>query len=214
MPGLDFFEGRAAAICAVLALAGCGGSEAVAPTTHGTGSTLENLLMFGTPDPGPAPVRAGPVTEVDCPEIEVLDGTSSLRVTSGGDANSNVRHQFSLGETARECRVEGNQLVMKVGAEGRVLIGPAGAPGAFNVPVRIVVRHDADEKIVSSQIYRVPVSVPEGQTEAPFSVVSNEISVPFPGKRASQAYTIIVGFDGTGEKAPPVARVRRRHARG
>ena len=101
------------------------------------------------------------------PALEVLDGTSSYRTYTGADqSNGNVRYQFSMGDVARDCTRSGNEILMKVGVEGRVLLGPAGSPASFSVPVRIAIRRDSDQKAAVAKLYQVPASIAAGETTA------------------------------------------------
>ena len=74
--------------------------------------------------------------DINCPDLSVADGGSALRV--GGPENASVRYQFNIGDTARQCDPAGpGQASVKIGVAGQVVIGPAGAAGTFNAPVKI-----------------------------------------------------------------------------
>ena len=140
----------------------------------------------------------------------MLDGTSSYRTYAGTEqTNDAVRYQFSMGEVARECTKSGKEILLKVGVEGRVLLGPAGSPGSFTVPVRIAVRHDGDGKAVATKFYQVPATIEAGSDATAFQIVSDPITVPFLTANADDDYTILVGFD-TGAKAPAAASGRKK----
>lgn len=159
-----------------------------------------NVISFGAATEPPPNAVAGPPTEVDCPTIEVQDGTAAARV--GGPTNESVRYQFDINNTARECHVEGNQFGVKVGVAGHLLIGPAGKPGAYSTQLRVVVRRDSDQKPIISKAYKIEANT-AAATEAPFQFVSEPIMIPFTRKEADQDYTILVGFDpGRGGEAP------------
>ncbi len=132
----------ALAVTAALALSGCGGGSYVG-SLFGSGSSssapASQPVASGQPPAAGAPQSAvlpvfqtGP-RELVCPVVEVREGAAAHRVYAGGQSNANVRYQFSMGDIARECRVQGNQIVLKIGVEGRVLLGPAGSPGSFTV---------------------------------------------------------------------------------
>ena len=72
--------------------------------------------------------------------------TAPRRFGSAVQTNDSVRYQFDIANTARQCHVEGAQFGIKVGVAGHLLIGPAGAPGAYSAQLRIVVRRDSDQK--------------------------------------------------------------------
>jgi hypothetical protein len=149
--------------------------------------------------------------EVYCPFVQVLDGASSMRV--GGEGES-VRYQYSLGDLARECNVVNGKIQIKVGIQGKVLLGPAGAPGTFSVPVRIAVRKDSDNTAAASKLYRVSASVPAGDTFGTFSLVSDILEIPYTRPEADQDYTIVVGFDSKGTDSGAPAKPRRHRRRG
>src|SRR6516225_6143581 len=50
-----------------------------------------------------------------------------------------LRYQLSFGQTARECAVQGATMIVKVGVQGRVILGPMGGPGKVEVPLRYAV---------------------------------------------------------------------------
>ena len=207
---------RSAAVISIAGLlAGCGGSSGFEAPREGTstlgslGSRLGNLIAFNTlfPDSAPLPKTEA---EVACPVIEVQDGTASARFYRGASqSNADVRYGFSLGDVARECSKVGDRLQLKVGVEGRVLIGPAGDPGTFSVPIRIAVRNDNTQQAVSSQLTRVSATVPSGGTQAPFTYVTEPFSVPFVA-HPDEDYTILVGFDASGKAPGDAAAPRRR----
>lgn len=198
----------------VTVLSGCGGTTGFEPATANRGTTIGNLIAFNKLKIGPAPAAATTEEKLECPPVEVLDGTASARVYAGADqSNDNVKYQFSLGDVVRECSHVGNQLVLKVGASGRVLIGPKGSPGSFAAPLRVAIRRSKDETAAASKFYSVPVSVPAGESGADFSLVSDPIGVPFIHAHSDEDYTIVVGFDQKGEpagRAAPHARHRRK----
>ncbi len=202
--------------CAGLALGGCAATEKLIPSSDSVSATFGNLLAFNTTHPGPVPAAAHPGDEpLRCPALEVLDGTSSYRTYTGADqSNGNVRYQFSMGDVARDCTRSGNEILMKVGVEGRVLLGPAGSPASFSVPVRIAIRRDSDQKAAVAKLYQVPASIAAGETTGAFTLVTDPISVPFVSAHADDDYTILVGFDSTTKPAgDAVAKGRRSHVK-
>lgn len=194
------------ALVAVVALAGCGGG----PSAPGepTGSRLANLMAFGTTTPPPAPAAADPnaLKMRSCPEVEINDGGSSLRV--GGPASASVRHQFSIVDVARQCDQQGGQIAIKVGVEGNLVIGPAGSGGAQSATVRVSVRDEKTEKPIITKTYRVTATA-SGGGAAPFTLVTEPFVVPLKDEFASNDYALIVGFEG----ARPTATPSRRRGR-
>src|SRR5476651_1726485 len=80
------------------------------------------LISSGAATQAPPGAPSAEPVEVDCPQIEVQDGTAGYRV--GGQTNDSVRYQFDISNTARECHVQGNQFGTKIGVAGHLLIGP------------------------------------------------------------------------------------------
>lgn len=209
----------AVAVLAALALSGCGGGSYVG-SLFGSGSSSSAPASqpvasgqppaTGVPQSAVLPVFNRGPTELVCPVVDVREGAAAHRVYAGGQSNANVRYQFSMGDIARECRVQGNQIVLKIGVEGRVLLGPAGSPGSFTVPVSIAVRDEESRKYVATRTYRVAASIAQGSANTEFTVVSDEIAIPFKGLAANEDYIIYVGFDGASAATGNQAARRRR----
>jgi hypothetical protein len=135
-----------------------------------------------------------------------------VRTYAGSAATSDsVRYQFSISETARECDVVNGQIAIKVGVSGRVLIGPAGAPGTYSVPVRIAIKREGADGVLASKLYPVTATIPPSEAGAPFTLVSEPMLVPFTREEAREDYSIIVGFDQNGRAAKP-SKVKRHRA--
>lgn len=191
----------AAGMLAILC-AGCNGPAASVSPANDPGTKVGNLLAFNSLTPPPNPNR--PVGErIDCPEIQVDPGNSAVRVATGEGA-SGVRYQISIGDVARECVRQGDRLAIRVGVETRIALGPAGAPGSYTAPLRILVRRQSDEAVLASKVYRVggPVSA-NGQAQ--FSLVADPLLVPYTTERADVDYEVVMGFGD----APASKRARR-----
>jgi hypothetical protein len=197
--------GLALAVLLSAALAGCstfGGDSgsATEPAAPSTGSSLANYFKFGQatpPEPAPPMVQE----ELECPAVDVLDGAAALR--QGGPEAELVRSQLSITNTARECRASGDQIVIKVGVEGRALLGPAGKPGTYTAPVRIVAKRG--DKVLVSRLVRQSVAIPGGvAANAPFIIIEDNIVVPKEGAEL----TLLVGFDEHGGAAATPRRKR------
>ena len=178
----------------VLGLAGCGGHLGTFDTPETGGSKLANLLGFKNNDAPAAP--GAEVRHIFCPEVVVLEGTTASQAYAGTPPSSaNLRYQYALDDTARECTLEGDQLAIKIGVAGKVLLGPAGSPGSFSVPVRMAVLREHDNQPIVSNLYRAAVTVAAGETRADFTIVSEPLRVPFIKDHAEDDYTIKVGID-------------------
>jgi hypothetical protein len=178
----------------VLGLVGCGGHLGTFDTPETGGSKLANLLGFKNNDAPAAP--GAEVRHIFCPEVVVLEGTAASQAYAGTPPSSaNLRYQYALDDTARECTLEGDQLAIKIGVAGKVLLGPAGSPSSFSVPVRMAVLREHDNQPIVSKLYRAAVTVAADETRADFTVVSEPLRVPFIQDHAEDDYTIRVGID-------------------
>lgn len=175
-------------------LYGCSGGPKIGNFDQPSGtSKFTNLLNFGQSEEKAATT---PNQRVSCPKIMILDGTAAARFhADSSPSNTNLRHQFSLGDVARECSHEGDQLLVKVGVAGKVLLGPAGSPGNFSVPIRIAIISESDSQPVVSRLYRAAATIRAGETQADFTVISDPLDVPFIQDKADVDYTIKVGID-------------------
>jgi hypothetical protein len=152
----------------------------------------------------PLPQQPAPTDALVCPEIHILDGTSSDRVYAPGGEQSNetVRYQFSINDVARGCQITGGQVAMKIGVAGKVLLGPVGSPGSYRAPIHVAIIDLSTGSPVVSKLYQVPTGVPDGQTEAPFTLVTDPLSIPVRDHFAEN-YTIKVGFDSASNGKRP-----------
>jgi len=212
-----FFMGLAlSAVAAVAAgLSGCSGStpgsfdegEAGAP------SRLSRLVSFGTLErlfDDEADQPAKPVQRIECPQIAVLDGTAVHRVYNGPESNDTLRYQYSIGDVARQCIKQGDSIGIKVGVEGKVLLGPAGSASAFSVPVRIVVQKEEGDRPAVSKLYAASVSFPPGQTVGTFTIISDVLQVSVDKEESANDFMIKVGIDPSGKGELPQGKKRKR----
>ena len=154
-----------------LALALCAGQARAEE-----GNIFSNLLKYGgTTVPPSQPKDLDPAY---CPTVDVPEGGAAMQTLGGrGEGASGIRSQATLGQLARECqRLEDGSIRVKVGVEVRVLLGPGGAPGRFDVPVTISIRHN--EKTVLSRPVRLAVTVAPGEAQGFASAVEDNILVP------------------------------------
>src|SRR5258708_21464660 len=100
--------------------------------------------------------------------------------------------------------------MMKVGVQGRIIVGPAGGPGQIDIPLRYaVVREGAGPKTIVTKFKRLPADVPSGQSNAVFSDVEETLSFPLPSRAELATYMVHVGFDeiGDGPEKQPAAKM-------
>jgi hypothetical protein len=188
------------AAAAVLGLSGCsfhlGNYES--PDPDSTGSKLATMLGLKSKEAkSDAATASGPqARHISCPEVILLEGTDASRTyASTPPSNANLKYQYALTDTARECSAEGKDLAIKIGVAGKVLLGPAGNAGSFSVPVRMAVLGKRDSQPILSKLYHATVTLAPGQTEADFTIISEPLRVPFIQDHAEEDYTIRVGID-------------------
>lgn len=132
-----------------------------------------------------------------CPRTIIRGGTETHRTFVGNvkkddpGALNSLKFQSTITEVARECNYSPTNLNMRVGIKGRVINGPTGQTGTLNVPVRVAVANTANE-VVYSVLHQVPVTIPDGGSNALFSYVDSNINIPVPEKNNLIVY---VGFD-------------------
>jgi hypothetical protein len=148
-------------------------------------------------------------SELQCPPIEIDEGGAAARV--GGPDNASVRYQFDISQTARECApLSANQFSLKVGVSGRLLIGPAGKPGAYSAQLRVTVHDENTKKDAFTKVYKVEASVPDAG-DAPFNLVTEPIVLAMTRTELADDYTLTVGFDNGKAAAAPAAKPKKAH---
>jgi hypothetical protein len=198
---------RAAALIAILAASGCSSLDIIgssSPTDSSSGSftqRVKNLFSSGSTsgqDKVAATAPAGPDPNLDCPGVTVRSGAATLAVNTPGvdPSATNLRFQASVSQTARECAVSAGNMTMKIGIQGRVILGPAGTPGKVEVPMRLaLVREGVEPRTIWTKLYRVPVTLSPGETNVAFVQVEEGMTFPVPGREDLEAYVVYVGFD-------------------
>lgn len=177
-----------------LALAGCSSGSVGTPAGPANGSSF-----FATSSAKSPQAVAGAQPDVNCPVVEVRQGASTLTISPSGDTSTmSLKYQGSFVRAARECAVAGDNMVMKIGVEGRIIVGPGGGPGQIDVPLRIAVVQETASNTtpIVTKLIRVPVTVGAGQGNVPFSHVEEGLSFPLPNPTtALDDYMAYVGFD-------------------
>jgi hypothetical protein len=155
----------------------------------------------------PAKTAADTPADIDCPPVQIREGAATYALNASSDADQSalsLRMQASFAQNARECHVNSGILTIKVGVEGRIILGPAGSPGDFVVPLRYaLVQEGIQPKTIWTKFYAVPVSLsPGGPTNMPFTHVMEDMAVPLPKSSELDAYVIYIGFDPNGLETP------------
>jgi hypothetical protein len=190
-------------------------SASAGQSSPSTMSQLRDIILRKPPEPSPAEKQAevANIAESICPPVDVRAGASTLTVPPGSSDALALRYQGSIGELARECNVSGGVMRMKVGIEGRVLVGPAGGPGQLDVPLRYaVVKEGPEPKTVVSKFSKIQIAIPEGRPNVLFTHVDSDIAFPMPPGLDIEAYVVYVGFDPVGDKQQPAKKPPARSA--
>jgi len=190
-----------AAVAAVLSIAiGC--SLFAAPAASQSISDRFKSLFGGKSDePAPnAPPAAGAEAvdpDLTCPPVSVRAGASTFAVAAPGKqaVGNDLRYQATISKTARECTINAGQITARIGIQGRVIAGPAGAPASVQVPLRIaVVQAGVGEKVIATKAYQTTVSMSE-DSSVPFTIVADDLVYPAPSGAAGDSYVFYIGFD-------------------
>jgi hypothetical protein len=200
----------AAVLAGALLIAGLG------PAAAESFSDKLNSWFFGAPATSNSePAQANTPAEIDCPGVEVRQGASTLAINAAGEPSPmTMRYQVGISQTARECAPLGGVMTMKVGVQGRILLGPAGTPGQIDIPLRMaVVQEGANPKTILSKFYRLPVQIAPGQTSIPFMHVDQDVTFPMPRASVLEAYVVYVGFDPAGVSAKPERKPVKKQKR-
>ena len=205
----------AALLLLTAVLSACSGTERLfgsgsePETTASTSPSLADRMsnLFGSSRQaaaqGPAAVSSD---DIDCPNGDIRPGSSTLAIAGRGaeSAAMDLRYQATIGRTARECALLGATITIKVGVQGRVVIGPNGGPGQIDIPLRYALVHEGPEpKTILTKLYRFPVTIGPGQTGVAFTHIEEDLTIPVPDLIALQSYVVYVGFDSAAPKPAP-----------
>jgi len=150
-----------------------------------------------------------PSMDENCPPADIRQGASTLAIATKTQqaTGSDLRYQLSITQLARQCALEGPEVRMRVGVQGRVIVGPAGAPNQVEVPLRYaVVREGVDPKTIVSKFRRIPVALPSGTMNVTFTDIEENLRFPMPAPAELEAYVVYIGFDDTGDRNRPPAK--------
>jgi hypothetical protein len=190
-------------------LGGPGGSTTAggiepSPSSQSAGSTLRNFALYGGATQPPSQQPTDNERDLTCPSVTVSENGAAYRNTPA--SASSVNFQASLINTARECAFQGNQVSIRVGVEGRLLLGTNGKPGTYSVPVRIQVKRRND--VVTQRFAQVSVTIPVNETQAEFAHVEERITVPISETDPGNEYDVYVSFEASGARVPRQANRR------
>jgi hypothetical protein len=161
---------------------------------------------------GAAPVASEPQTDLTCPPVSIRAGASTYAVAAPGKQpiGNDLRFQATITKTARDCTLNGGEITARIGIQGRVIAGPAGAPSTVEIPLRVaVVQGGVQEKTIATKVYRTSVSMTEAGSE-PFSLVAEELVYPTPVGAVGDSYIFYIGFDPQALKPEPKPKATKK----
>jgi hypothetical protein len=193
---------------------------AATTTSVSSAAVSQRFALFGFGEGDKTrPQAAAPTTppDIDCPGVEIRQGASTVQQSAAdnGSVALSLRYQANFVRFARECALRAGNVVMKVGVEGRVILGPAGTAGPVTLPVRLaVVKEGLEPKTIWTKFYMVPVVMPPGQPNVLFTHVEEDMSFPNPPGDDLDKYVVYVGFDPDSavaekKKPPPPKKPKR-----
>jgi hypothetical protein len=170
-------------------------------------------------DKAPQPV-ANAQPDVECPFIDIRQGASTLVLPppppDGSNEAMTLKYQGSFVRAARECSVVNGQMVMRIGIQGRIIVGPAGGPGHVDVPLRVAVvdAPSSGTKVITTRFIQIPVDI-GNDNGANFSHIEEGLSFPLPTPSSELGnYVVYIGFDQfsaqSAPKSAPPAKGRRK----
>src|SRR5690242_20307178 len=198
---------------AALALSISSVAWATAASAQSFTDKLKNLFGGGSKSDEQQQPQQPPSDEqqvdMDCPQVTIRAGSSTYAVAAPGQqaVGNAVRFQATITKMARDCTKTGGEITARIGIQGRVIVGPAGAPPTLEVPLRVaVVQGGVGEQVIATAAYRTTVNMGEDEC-VPFSFVAADLVYPVPPAADADNFIFYVGFDQemvSTEKPKPV----------
>ena len=204
-----------ARVMAAAAVAGGLFCLSAAPASAQSLSDRFKSLFGGKSEEAPAPTAPAATQEpgdLTCPPVTVRAGASTYAVAAPGKqpVGNDLRFQATISKMARECSLNGGVITARIGIQGRVIAGPAGAPASVQVPIRIaVVQGGVSEKTIATKAYQTTVTMTETGSE-PFTLVAEDLNYPAPPGAVGDSYIFYIGFDPQALKPERPAPKKKR----
>src|SRR5438094_2796437 len=176
---------RLAKVMAAAAVAGGLACLTAAPASAQSLTDRFKSLFGGKSDEEPAttaPAVPEDTGDLTCPPVTVRAGASTYAVGAPGKqpVGNDLRFQATISKMARECSINGGEITARIGIQGRVIAGPAGAPSTVQVPLRVaVVQGGVSEKTIATKAYQTTVNLTETGSD-PFTLVAEGLVDPAP----------------------------------
>lgn len=163
-------------------LAGCNSSSPVSGLSLGSSAQ-------------PAAATGPVVVQAYCPQVGMLEQSAIKNAYAGNakDDPAKLIYRASLSEATRACTANDTTLTIRVQAQGRVVIGPAGKPGRISLPINVEVIGEGD-KVLYSQTQSTVVDVP-AEGVAQFLFDKADVSIPNQMGGVSTFTRVRIGFD-------------------
>jgi hypothetical protein len=176
-------------------------------SSQSLGDRFKSLFGGKTEAPAEDAQTVPPEGENDltCPPVSIRAGASTYAVAAAGKqpVGNDLRYQATITRTARQCTKIGDQITARIGIQGRVIAGPAGAPSSVAIPLRVaVVQGGVTEKTIATKAYQTTVSMSEDSSE-PFALVAEDLVYPVPPGATADSYIFYIGFDPQALKPEP-----------
>src|ERR1700737_519679 len=190
------------------------GTSASPASSQSLGDRFKSLFGGKSEEPaeGAPPVASEPQTDLTCPPVSIRAGASTYAVAAPGKqpVGNDLRFQATSTKTARDCNLNGGEITARIGIQGRVIAGPAGAPSTVEIPLRVaVVQGGVQEKTIATKVYRTSVTMTETGSE-PFSLVAEELVYPAPVGAVGDSYIFYIGFDPQALKPEPKPKATKK----
>ncbi|WP_050630067.1 hypothetical protein [Bradyrhizobium viridifuturi] len=146
--------------------------------------------------------------ELTCPPVQIRSGASTYSVAVDGKeaVGNDVKFLASITRTARQCNLNAGMITAKIGIQGRIIVGPQGAPPTVQVPLRVaVVLGGVGEKTIATKAYTTTVQMDDSGS-VPFSLVAEDVVYPAPSPADNDNYIFYIGFDPQALKPEPKQR--------
>ncbi len=209
----------ASCLVAASLASGCSGISGAVDSVSDTGSAIGSRFsqLFGgksQPVGEPSAPVATTNSALGCPPLSIRNGASTFTVGAPGKPaiGSDVRYQVTITNIARDCTLAGDIIGARIGIEGRIIVGPAGAPPTVDIPIRVAVVQETTQgtKAIFTKLYRASVTMPADGGNTTYSFVAEDVDYQVPSSSANQYYIYYVGFDANGLKPEPAPRPGRR----
>ncbi|MCA6126017.1 hypothetical protein J6500_29600 [Bradyrhizobium sp. WSM 1704] len=205
------------AVVATVAIGFGSGLFATTASAQSLSDRFKSLFGGSSESDKPASPAAPPMlddsaAELTCPQVSIRSGASTYAVAAPGKqpVGNDIKFQASITRTARQCSLNGGEITAKIGIQGRVIVGPSGAPPTVDVPLRVaVVKGGIGERTIMTKAYVTTVQIDESGS-VPFSLVAEDVVYPAPSPAENDNYVFYIGFDPQALKSEPKARPHKK----